>query len=57
MIEAYKILINNALQRYHFELANRGATRDEGLRNSLRGAIMGLYNLRWAAMTAKHWKN
>ena len=44
MIEAYKILINNALQRYHFELANRGVTKDESLRNSLRGAIMGLYN-------------
>ena len=57
MIEAYKILINNALQRYHFELANRGVTKDESLRNSLRGAIMGLYTAHWAAMTVKRWKN
>ncbi len=40
---AYKELINAALQRYHFELASRGITRDPVLLESLNLAISGLY--------------
>ncbi len=42
MNNAYKILVNNALQNYHFELARRGTNRDAVSHASLVRAIKGL---------------
>ena len=42
MKRAYKELINDALQNYHYELTNRGTDRDAVLRAGLVMAIKGL---------------
>ncbi len=43
MNEAYKILVNNALERYHFRLAELGVSEDSTARELAEQAIYGLF--------------